>query len=188
MVNLYEYGNLTIEVLNEASFAYGSADTTHKYSKQYYSSGGFEHPTSVHGIKILSEGELVNDCIIIGCGGATGIQPDSAVLNHDELVICCCDTVFCLTADQLELKWQTRADQATCFGVYKLDGSYIVHGEIQVSKLDWDGNILWSFEGADIFVSPEGEDSFQLHPDHIALVDWYGNRYDIDFDGKVISV
>jgi len=185
-MNRYEYENLIIEVSDEPSFTYGSADNNYKFSKHYFGDGGYKHPTSKHGIKIFSKDQLINDCIIIGSGGATCISLNSSVINNEELIICCCDTVFCLTIEGLKLKWQTRADQATCFGVYKLQNAYIIHGEIEISKLDQHGNIIWQFGGADIFVSFDEKESFRLNPDHIALTDFYKTKYKIDFDGKIL--
>jgi hypothetical protein len=86
----------------------------------------------------------------------------------------------------LELKWATQSDPATCFGIYKLQDDYIVHGEIEISRLDKEGNIKWQFGGSDIFVTFDADDAFKLNADHIALTDFYRIKYKIDFNGKII--
>ena len=86
----------------------------------------------------------------------------------------------------LQLKWLTRADQATCFGIYRSGKFYIVHGEIEISKLDRNGKIVWRFGGSDIFVSFDQENSFKLNADNIELIDFYGVQYRIDFDSNIL--
>ncbi|ALJ01582.1 hypothetical protein DC20_19140 [Rufibacter tibetensis] len=125
--------------------------------------------------------------MIIGSGGATGISENSSLVGSDTILVCCCDTVFCLTLPSLELKWQAQADQATCFGIYNLQEGYVVHGEMEVTRLDKKGNIKWQFGGADIFVSLNDEEAFRLNADHIELTDFCQRKYLIDFDGNQIS-
>lgn len=53
----------------------------------------------------------------------------------------------------LVLNWQTQCDQATCFQIFKQLNDYIIHGELQVTKLEKNGNKKWEFGGRDIFVN-----------------------------------
>lgn len=159
-MNRYQYNDLTIEVLDEPTYKFGSSDNNFNYIKHYFSDGATEYPASKHGIKIYKDDQIIDSCIIIGSGGATGIHQKSSLLDEDQLLISCCDTVFCLTLPDLELKWKTQADQASCFQIFKQQDDYIVHGELQVAKLDKDGVIKWEFGGADIFVSIGNEEVF----------------------------
>ncbi|GGK76334.1 hypothetical protein ACD591_06040 [Rufibacter glacialis] len=186
-MNKHPHNDLTIEVFDDPIYKLDSADNNSNYAKHYLGSGAREFPTSKHGIRIYKEEEEISSCIIIGSGGATGIQEQSSIIENDNILICCCDTVFCLALPDLELKWKTQADQATCFGIYKIQDGFIVHGEIEISRLDNLGNIKWSFGGADIFVSIDGEESFKLEPDHIELTDFYNRKYKIDFEGNPIQ-
>ena len=185
-MNLYEYNDLRIEVSDDPTYKVGSADNKTKYSKHYFGDGAKDYPTSKHSIKIFKYDELQNDCIIIGSGGATGVQKESSLISDDEILVCCCNTVFCLSIDDLQCKWLTRADQATCFGIYVLGEHYITHGEIEISKLDKSGNIVWQFGGSDTFVSFDEDNAFKLNADNIELKDFYGVKYKIDFDGNVL--
>ena len=185
-MNRHQYKDLTIEVLDEPTYKFGSADNNFNYSKHYFGDGAEKYPTSKHGIKICRDDQIINSCIITGSGGATGIHQNSSLLDNDQLVICCCDTVFCLTLIELELKWKTRADQATCFQIFKQQDDYIIHGELQVTKLDKNGNKKWEFGGADIFVSIDNEEEFKIESDGILLTDFAKTKYKINFDGKLL--
>ncbi len=185
-MNNYQYKNLTVEVINEPTYKFGSSDNHFNYSKHYFGDGAIEYPTSKHGIKIYQDDKIIDSCIIIGSGGATGIHQNSSLLDNNQLLLCCCDTIFCLTLPDLDLKWKTQADQATCFQIFQQQDNYIIHGELQVTKLDKEGNKKWEFGGADIFVNTDNEEEFKIETDGILLTDFVNTKYKIDFDGKLL--
>ncbi|RYX84279.1 hypothetical protein EON73_03425 [bacterium] len=185
-MNRHQYKDLTIEVLDEPTYAYKSADNNFNYLKKYFGDNAEKYSTSKHGIKVYHDDQVIISCIIIGSGGATGVHKNSSLIDNDQLLICCCDTIFCLTLPDLELKWKIQADQATCFQIFKQQDNYIVHGEMQVTKIDQDGRIKWQFGGADIFVSIDNEEEFKIDEDGILLTDFAKTKYKLDFDGKLI--
>lgn len=185
-MNKYQYKNFAIEVLDEQTYKFGSSDNNFSYTKHYFGVDATEYPTSKHGIKIYQGDQIIDNCIVIGSGGATGIHANSSLIDNDLLLLCCCNTIFCLTLCDLELKWKTQADQITCFQIFKNQDDYIIHGELQIAKLDKNGNIKWEFGGADIFVSIDGEEEFKIENDGILLTDFAKTKYKIDFDGKLI--
>ncbi len=186
-MNRYQYKNLIIEILDVPNHRFDSTDNNFCYSKYYFADGAKEYPTSKHGIRIYREDRVINSCIVIGSGGATGIHKNSALLDADQLLLCCADTIFCLMLPDLDLKWKTKADQATCFQIFKYEDDYLIHGELQVSKLDSNGEIKWEFSGADIFVSIDNEEEFRIENDGILLTDFEGTKYKIDFNGRLIT-
>ncbi|MCU4164186.1 hypothetical protein [Carboxylicivirga caseinilyticus] len=185
-MNRQQYKDLTIEVLDEPTYKFGSTDNSFHYSKHFFGNGATDYPTSKHGIKIYQDDQIIDSCIIIGSGGATYIHQNSLLFDKDQLLLCCCDTIFCLTLPDLRLKWKTQSDQATCFQIFRQQDDYIVHGEFQVTKLDKEGNKKWEFGGADIFVSTDNEEEFKIESDGILLTDFGKTKYKIDFDGKLI--
>ena len=176
-MNRHEYLDLKIEIYDDPTYKVDSADNKFNYSKHYFGDGAQDYPTSKHAIKIFRNEEEINNCIIIGSGGSTEVNKNSSLLDNDQLVLCCCDTIFCLSLPDLNLKWKTQADQATCFQIMKLQDDYIVHGELHITRLDKDGKIKWQFGGADIFVSIEGEEEFKLEKGHIMLSDFCNTKY-----------
>ena len=180
----HQFQDLTIQIFNDSTFSFGSADNRHHYLKHYFGRDLQGYIASKLGIKIFDEDNEINSCIIMGSGGATGVHENSSLLDYDRLLVCCCDSVFCLTLPDLNLLWQTHADTATCLQVFKFENDYLVHGELEISRIDKNGNIKWQFSGADIFVSFEGAEEFILNPDHILLKDFSGRQYKIDFDGQ----
>ena len=182
----YQYNDLIIEVLNEPTYKFDSTDNSFDYNKCYFGNDGQKRPISKHGIKVYQNDRIIDSCIIIGSGGATGIQKKSSLIDNNNLLICCCNTVFCLMLPDLDLKWQTQVDPATCFQIFKWQEDYIIHGELQITKLDKNGNKKWDFNGADIFVSVGDEEGFKLECDGILLTDFSNAKYKIDFDGKLL--
>lgn len=82
--------------------------------------------------------------------------------------------------------WKTKADQATCFEIFKHKDDYIVHGELEISRLDKNGNIVWQQGGRDIFTTLDGKDDFAITDEYILATDWANRKYKFDFDGKII--
>ncbi len=186
-MNQHQYKDFTIEVIDEPTYIYGSTDNDFYYSKAYFGGEAELYPTSKHGVKVYQGDKVIDSCIIIGSGGATGIHQNSSLVDNDQLVICCCDTVFCLALPDLALKWNTQADQATCFQIFQQQDGYIVHGELLITKLDRDGNKKWEFGSEDIFVSTGNEEIFKMESDGILLTDFSGKIYKIGFDGRILS-
>lgn len=184
---MHSYQNLVIEVFDDPTYQSASGDNKFNYSKHYSSVTENHLPTSKHGIKIYQGGKEWNSCIILGAGGSTGIHNNSSVVADGQLLVCCADNIFCLSLPDLNLKWNTQADQATCFQIYTLQEDYIIHGELTISRIDKNGNIKWQYSGPDIFVTLDGDNAFTLNTDHIALTDFNKGKYKIDFNGKTIA-
>lgn len=87
--------------------------------------------------------------------------------------------VVCFQVPTGELLWATECDSVCCFGVHALDAepTLIAHGEIDVSKLSYGGDILWRTFGQDIFTGP-----FEIEDDGIRAVDFEGTVYWIRLD------
>ena len=185
-MNHYQYQDLTIEVLDVPIYTCDSADNSFVYNKHYFSGDEQDYHTSKHGIKIFRDESIIDSCIVIGSYGPTGVHQNSSLLDGDQLLVCCGNTVFCLTLPDLNLKWKTQADWATCFQIFKHQDAYIVHGELDVTKLNKDGQVEWQFSGADIFVSIDNEVAFTIESDGILLTDFNKAKYKIDFDGKLL--
>ena len=142
-------GQYQIDFFRDETFEEGSDGNTNRYDIEHFGKSEYVFPTMV-GIKIFKDDILLKSAIIGSIGGGTGIHKTSIVCEHNRVLICCADSVFCLSVPSLELLWRTKADTATCFEIYKYQDSYIIHGELEISRLDEDGRIIWQQGGADI--------------------------------------
>ena len=186
-MNRYLYDNLTVEVFNDSTFSLNSNDNLNVYKNIYFGEDAEKHPSSKHGIRLFENDEEINNCLIIGSGGGTGIYENSSILDSGNLLICCSDSVFSISILDLKLNWVKKLDMATCFKILRIENDFVVNGEFEITRIDSLGNIIWQFGGADIFVSLDYEDSFQLNDNHIVLKDFTGTSYMIDFDGKILN-
>ena len=82
------------------------------------------------------------------------------------------------------LLWKTKTDQISCFEIFKKDDFYIVHEELEISKLDNNGKILWQKSGVDIFTTISGKNDFQLNENYIIATDWENRTYKFDYNGN----
>ena len=183
----YNYKDLRIEIFDDKSFKINSEDNETSYNQIYFRGEDEYIVPAMHGIRIYENEKEINSCLIAGEGGSTGIHNTSTIIDEDKLLICYCDSVLCLYLPDLEIDWQTKADEITCFQIFKLEETYLVHGEMFVSRLNKNGKILWQFGARDIFVSLDGTDIFEIHSDHILVSDWTETVYKLDFDGNLLN-
>ena len=176
-------GQYQIDIFRDETFAKGSVDNLHKYDIEHFDESAYIFPT-MFGVKVFENNDLLKSVIIGSIGGGTGIHKTSVIYEDTKILICCSDSIFCLSIPDLTLLWRTQADQATCFEIFKYQDSYIVHGELEISRLDKDGKILWQQSGADIFTTIDGKQGFELTDKYIIATDFENRVYKFDYDGN----
>ena len=181
----FEIGKYQLKLLNESDFQIGSKSNNIEYRKRYFTESDFILATKF-GIQILENGLEYQNAIIGAEGGASGLHETSQLIDNERILICCGDTVFCLAIPDLNLIWKSKVDQFTCFEIFKIDGGYIVHGEMEISRIDENGQIVWKNSGADIFVVPDDTEDFKITDKYIKVLDWNKKVYKWDFDGNEI--
>lgn len=177
----FYWDNFTIEV-TDATANY--EDHLNEYQSVFFSTS---RPISVVLIRLFEGEDLLKQIIIGAGGGATGVFKTSVLLDDNGLVCCCADSLFCVSIPDLNLLWNIQADMATCFQVFKWRKDYIVHGEVEISKIDKAGNIIWQHSGRDIFVTLDGTKDFELFEDYVEATDFIGYKYKFNFDGDSIA-
>ena len=182
------FGIYEVELINDSSYSAQSADNVNTYDFVYIDKGESQQYRMIqHGINVYEDDRLYKSAIVCASGGATGIFENSYLLDEKSILICCANCLFCLSLPNLELNWVTQVDLITCFGVYKAEEGFFTHGEIEISRLNKLGKVLWHQGFADILVNVDSsEPNFILQEDHIDLRDFRGNKYKLDFDGNII--
>jgi hypothetical protein len=180
------FGDYEIELVNESTYSENSSDNIVNYDFVYKDAESeFYHSTN-HGIRVFKDGKVIASSVICAVGGATGIHENCAVIADNDILICCADCIFSLSLPSLNLNWLKKVDDATCFSIYKTKNGLFVHGELNASRINKNGEILWSVGFADILVTPDGKESFTICDEFIEVVDWEYRNYKVDFDGKFI--
>jgi hypothetical protein len=182
----YATNKYHINIYNDGTFTEASFNHVNHYDFVYFEESPYRS-TSIYGIKVFQDNALIKSAAVGAIGGATSIHETSAIIEDDRLLLCCSDTIFCLSIPDLTLLWRTQADTATCFEIYKYQDSYIVHGELEISRLDRDGKILWQQGGADIFTTINGEQDFELAEHFIMAKDFENRGYKFDYDGNIFK-
>ena len=144
------------------------------------------HPPQV-AVYLYKAEEEIKSIVLTAEGSVSSLWEKSTLLDSDRLLVACGNEVFCILLPTLELLWHTQVDMATCFEIVPYQDDYITHGEVEISRLNKQGEILWQFSGKDIFVSPtERTPSFTLTLKGIELIDFNYESYLIDYQGKII--
>lgn len=178
-------GKFIIEICAESGAA------SHLYNHLYQTESDNQYEGCYLGIKIYDGShheDLLLESAFIRQTIGSAVHQTSFIIEPDRLLTVFGDSVFCLAIPDLSLNWQIQADQAACFEILPFHKDYIVHGELEISRLSTNGEIIWQQSGADIFVGANStREDFQLTDTYILATDWDGRKYKFDFDGKLID-
>ncbi len=177
------YGEYEVSVRDEPTYSRNSTDNVRSYKYEYCRSDEYEH-VSAHGVVVGDLESPDSSAILLGVGGATGINENSLTHNGNTLYVAAGDAVFALVLPSLDLKWSKKVDFATCFGVYWLQDKrrLITWGEVNVSCFNEDGAEMWSASGPDIFT-----EDFEIEGSHIKLTDFNNDIFQINIETGALS-
>ncbi|MDP9080536.1 MAG: hypothetical protein M3O71_24185 [Bacteroidota bacterium] len=176
---------MAIEIINDPGYSPQSSDNLRAY-EMVHSHDSDQYFSSKHGIIVSRNEKEICSAIILCAGGATGINEKSAIIKNGLIFICCGNSVCSLRLTNLTFNWLIEIDVATCFGIYEFENDFVIHGEMEISRITEEGKIVWQFSGRDIFVNIHGEREFEIIGDQIKLVDFLNNNYFLDKNGQEI--
>jgi hypothetical protein len=156
-----------------------SADNVSAPGQEYFIEDDGYRPSSRHRVTVKLGGDVVSSQVLLAGGGASGVHVHSAFVRGDTCFIAVGPFVCAVELPMLRLLWHTRVDTATCFGVHDAPAyaSIISHGELEIARLSYSGQLLWSAGGRDIF-----SEGFELHDYHAEAVDFDGRRYRFELE------
>jgi hypothetical protein len=183
---IFETGKYRVEIYSDETYSFNSVDNINEYERMYLDKLN-GHLTSRYGIKIYEVDKLLCSAMIGTDGAPTSPHRNRIIVEENRIVICCGNSVFCLILPDLQLEWKSKVDEAACLEIFKYKYSYIVHGELEISRVSYDGKILWKQSGGDIFTTPNGKNDFKITDNYILATDWEGRKYKFDFEGNKIK-
>lgn len=148
-------------------------NTCPPHAESFFGDDGYR-PSSIHRIDVRQGDTVLMSRVLLASGGSSGIHVNSAFIRDNTCFVAVGPFVCALELPTLRLLWHTRVDVATCFGVYDAASyaSIISHGELEIARLSYSGELRWSVSGRDIF-----SEGFELHEHHADAIDFYGTRY-----------
>jgi hypothetical protein len=171
-----ECGLFTLTILNEFTYSPGSVDNVRRYEREYDFSGEYR-PSSRHGLICQQPDGTKHSCILLASRGATGVHEHSVVVVNETCFVAVGDMLCSLSPPDLALNWATKVDHATCFGIHysPRHDCLLSHGELEIARVGFDGKVVWSSGGADIFSG-----GFRVIGDYIESIDFYNRVYHFD--------
>ena len=73
------------------------------------------------------------------------------------------------------------------FEIHQHGTDYILYGELEIVCLSSSFEQLWVFTGRDILVRQDSSPAFIIAKSGITSYDWLGWRYELDFEGNLLS-
>lgn len=91
-----------------------------------------------------------------------------------------------LDKENFTLNWQKKNfTNIISFELYEND--LIVYDELEVARIDINGNDKWRFSGMDHFISYQGTENFIFCDEYIKMIDSNEVEYRISYDGEDIN-
>jgi hypothetical protein len=180
-----EHSTGTVTVIQEAIDRLQSAESLREYEHEIDLTGEPFLLSSSHGLKVEKDGRILSSLLLLAVGGASGVHPHSAFLHGDRCIVAVGNQVCALQLPELTMIWKTEVDWATCFGVFHSlkHECYISHGEGEIARLDYNGQIEWTQGGPDIFTG-----DLELLDDRVEVFDFNGTKFVFAIgDGKLLS-
>jgi len=168
-----------VKIQDDLGYTFHSTDNVHQYQHEF-ALQGHDAPSSIHGVFV----DNVPVAIWGASGGATGIHANSALVQGNRLYLAVGPFLACYFLDSNRLAWSVKVDEATCLGVYYhlAQHALIAHGELEISRINESGELLWQRCGADIFTG-----KLKLHEQFISVTDWNDTEYRFSYEtGDVI--
>ncbi|MBL9085921.1 MAG: hypothetical protein JNM10_02160 [Planctomycetia bacterium] len=172
----WTHGPYVLEVIDEPTFTFGSADNVRGYAVELRLEPDGE-PTVVRGVTCTEDG-VVRGSVVVGArGGGVGIDPRTVACVADRCVVAVGDRVAALRLPELALLWHANADEVVCFGVLAApDGRHVIaFGELSVACFGLDGVRTWTFGARDVLRGDPVLDGGTLEVEDVG-----GTRYRID--------
>lgn len=179
----WSLGTCELLMRTEPYYKPGSADNLRSYDRVIDLSEGYG-PSVVYGLEVRDPGGKHTSVVVLGGGGATSLQEKSIVFADGVAFLGIGNAVVALRLPTLEVAWLRQVDFATCFGVHLLPDtkSLVVHGELAISRLSLDGELVWEAHGRDVFTGP-----LSLLAGSVVVVDFNGDSYSINLESGAIG-
>ena len=184
---LFTHNKLRILISDEKAFTSESLASLRQYEHKYKLGVAEYLISSCHTVIAIDEtlGKELASCILMANGGASGVHEHSALVRDNQCLIAVGPYLASLRLPSLELNWFTEVDPATCFGIFESEKHkcLVSHGELEVARISYGGDIAWRNSGADIFTN-----GLRLFDDHVEVIDWNNDSYKFDLStGRLID-
>jgi hypothetical protein len=169
-------GQFALTLLDDPTYTAGSPDNVQPYDREHCFVKEYL-PVSKYGLVCREPGGETHSCILLAGVGASRVHEHSAVALKGSCFVGIGDMLCSLSLPALDLRWATKVDTATCFGVYYCPrhDCLLSHGELEVARVSLSGEIVWSTSGKDIF-----SEGFRIVGDHVEAIDFNHEVYRID--------
>jgi hypothetical protein len=169
-------GPFALTMLDDPTYIAGSADNVQTYDREFCFEMEYQ-PVSKYGLVCRDRDGPTHSCVLLAGGGASSVNEHSAVVVNNSCFVGLGDMLCSLSLPSLDLRWATKVDNATCFGVYysRQHDCLLSHGELEIARVSMSGEIVWSASGKDIFSG-----SFRIVGDDVEAIDFNYEVYRID--------
>lgn len=175
-----------IEICFDDTYTPRSADNINAYDKvlDLFDITGREKYFKVLDISV-SDKRGGKTHIALVCGYMT--YSDNCIIKDSCLVIMSENHLISLDLDRAEISSVKSLDiDGSTFEIFPYEDDFIIYGEMEIARVSGKFELMWSFSGADIFITADGLSAFEMNGGGMTVRDFSGNVYRIGYDGREI--
>lgn len=102
----------------------------------------------------------------------------------DKFLIITFETIIlAIEPKSLKIKW-TMNDFSDIIDFKESKGDIFIYDELEVSRIEINGNVKWRYSGSDHFISYLGTENFKFYDNYIQMVDSNEVVYKISYNGE----
>ena len=87
--------------------------------------------------------------------------------------------LVCFKIPELTIEWNLQLDEMPIYEFLDIEDDILLRGELQIFRINMNGEIIWSTYGEDIWVNIEGKSEMQIKNAEVILTDFNGKEYRI---------
>ena len=116
----------------------------------------------------------------------TYILLEKYLILENSIIISFDGILLSFNKENFILNWQKK-DFTDIFSLKSYKNDLIIYDELEIARIDINGNYKWRFSGMDHFISYQGTENFIFCKEYIKMIDSNEVEYRISYDGEDIN-
>jgi len=175
---------LTFEKIEDEKIFFSSDSFYSNHSENI----DINYPTKVK-ISLLSfDRKLIKSYNLFGIflDSNTYISLEKYLILENSIIISFDGILLSFNKENFILNWQKK-DFTDIFSLKSYKNDLIIYDELEIARIDINGNYKWRFSGIDHFISYQGTENFIFCKEYIKMIDSNEVEYRISYDGEDIN-
>ncbi len=174
-----------VNIFFDKEYISGANKNQYSYNKELKDDNSKKDFINRIWIQMFEKDKIVNSVIILSNSWSSGFSEKSAIIKWEKIYICVWNKVYCLNIPSLDLVWEKKCDFSSCFSIHEYKDDFIIHWELDITRINKKWEIIWQKWWDDIFVTDKWWE-FEIKDNYIKVRSWSWKLFTFDWDWNEI--